>query len=91
MAISWRKDPPLSSVTALLDTGTMDARIGACQALEKLRGDAAPAVPQLRGILRQDDLWLRIRAASGAGCDWKAGCLRTARTSGADFPGTSAH
>jgi hypothetical protein len=64
MAISWRKDPPLSSVIALLDTGTMDARIGACQALEKLRGDAAPAVPQLRGILRQDDLWLRIRAAS---------------------------
>jgi len=64
MAISSRKDPSLTSVIALLDSGTMDARIGACQALEKLRGDAAPAVPQLRGILRQDDLWLRIRAAS---------------------------
>jgi hypothetical protein len=64
MAISWRKDPPLSRVVALLDSDNIDARIGACQALEKLRGDAAPAVPQLRGILRQNDLWLRIRAAS---------------------------
>ncbi|MFM8479302.1 MAG: DUF6288 domain-containing protein [Planctomycetaceae bacterium] len=64
MAISWRKEPPLSDVLALLDSDSLDARIGACQALEYLRGDAAPAVPILRRTLRHEDLWLRIRAAS---------------------------
>jgi hypothetical protein len=64
MAISWRKAPPLSDVIALLDSENLDARIGACHALEQLRGDAAPAVSQLRQALRHDDLWLRIRAAS---------------------------
>ncbi|MBL8817258.1 MAG: hypothetical protein JNL58_14620 [Planctomyces sp.] len=64
MAISWRKDPPISDVIALLDSDSVDARIGACQALEELRGDAAPAVPQLLPALRHEDLWLRVRAAS---------------------------
>lgn len=64
MAISWRKQPPLSDVIALLDSESLDARIGACHALEQLRGDGAPAVPRLQRLLRHEDLWLRIRAAS---------------------------
>lgn len=64
MAISWRKEPPISDVIALLDSDSLDARIGACHALEQLRGDAAPAVPQLLRTLQHEDLWLRVRAAS---------------------------
>ena len=64
MAISWRKEPPISDVIALLDSDSLEARIGACLALEQLRGDAAPAVPQLLRTLRHEDLWLRVRAAS---------------------------
>lgn len=64
MAISWRKEPPVPEVVALLDSENLDARVGACRALEELRGDAALAVPQLRRLLQHEDLWLRVRAAS---------------------------
>ena len=64
MAISWRRQPPLSQVISLLDSDRLDACIGACHALEQLRGDAAPAVPRLRRLMQHEDLWLRIRAAS---------------------------
>jgi hypothetical protein len=62
-AIARRSDPPLSDIIALLDSHKLEARIGACHALEALRGRAAPAVPQLRRTLQHEDLWLRIRAA----------------------------
>lgn len=64
MAISWRKEPPISEIIALLDSENPDARIGACHALQELRGEAAPAVPQLRRTLQHEDLWLRVKAAS---------------------------
>ncbi|MCY2976246.1 MAG: DUF6288 domain-containing protein [Planctomycetota bacterium] len=63
-AIARRKTPPINAVIALLDTESVDARIGACQALEDLRGKSASAVPQLRSTLKHDDLWLRVRAAT---------------------------
>jgi hypothetical protein len=63
-AIARRKEPPLSAIMALLDSENLDARVGACHALEELRGKAAPAVPQLRLALQHDDLWLRVRAAT---------------------------
>lgn len=63
-ALARRKEPPLSAMVALLEATKLEARMGACQALEELRGAAAPAVPQLRRVLQQDDLWLRVRAAS---------------------------
>ncbi len=63
-AIARRKQPPLAEIIALLDSENLDARIGACHALEELRGRAAPAVPQLRLALQHDDLWLRVRAAT---------------------------
>lgn len=63
-ALARRKEPPLSAIIGLLDSPDLDARIGACHALEALRGAAAPAVPQLRRALQHDDLWLRVRAAT---------------------------
>ena len=63
-AIARRKTPTVSAIISLLDSGNLQARIGACQALEKLRGRAAPAVPQLRVALQHEDLWLRVRAAT---------------------------
>jgi len=48
----------------LLDSKNLNAQLGACAALEQLRGAAAPAVPKLQVTLKADDLWLRVRAAS---------------------------
>jgi hypothetical protein len=64
MAIARRREPPLSDIIKMLDSKSVDARVGACQALEELRGKAAPSVPWLRRALKDDDLWLRVRAAS---------------------------
>lgn len=61
-ALARRKAPPLTAIIALLDSEKLDARIGACHALEEMRGAAAPAVPQLRKTLQHPDLWLRVRA-----------------------------
>ncbi|MFY7877012.1 MAG: DUF6288 domain-containing protein, partial [Pirellula sp.] len=63
-AISRRKEPPLAAIIALLDSPTLEARIGACHALEELGGAAASAVPPLRRALQDEDLWLRVRAAT---------------------------
>ncbi len=63
-ALARRKEPPLSDIIALLDSEKLEARIGACHALEELRGRAAPAIPQLRRALHHEDLWLRVRAAN---------------------------
>jgi len=63
-ALARRKEPSLQAMMELLDSETLDARIGACHALEAMRGAAAPAMPQLRRLLQHEDLWLRIRAAS---------------------------
>jgi hypothetical protein len=61
--LSKRKPAPLPAIIALLDSPSLDARIGACHALEELKGAAAPAVPQLRKTLQHSDLWLRVKAA----------------------------
>jgi Family of unknown function (DUF6288) len=63
-ALARREEPPLTEIIALLDSTDLDARVGACHALEALRGKAAPAVPQLRRTLQHEDLWLRVRAAN---------------------------
>lgn len=61
--LAARKPAPVPAIIALLDSPSLDARIGACHALEELRGAAAPAVPQLRALLQHADLWLRVKAA----------------------------
>ena len=63
-AISRRKEPPLTAIIALLDSPSLEARIGACHSLEELGGAAASAVPPLRRALQDEDLWLRVRAAT---------------------------
>jgi hypothetical protein len=63
-AISRRKEPPLAAIIALLDSPSLEARIGACHSLEELGGAAASAVPPLRRVLQDEDLWLRVRAAT---------------------------
>jgi hypothetical protein len=63
MALARRDGVPLPVILTLLDSDSLDSRLGACEALAKLKGKAAPAVPALRETLRSDDLWLRIRAA----------------------------
>ncbi len=61
--LAKRKDVPLPAIMKMLDAPSLDARIGACQALEMVRGAAAPAVPHLREALGHPDLWLRVKAA----------------------------
>jgi hypothetical protein len=63
MALGRRKEAPIPRVLALLDSPSLEARLGACQAIARLKGQAASAVPALRKTLRADDLWLRIKAA----------------------------
>ncbi|MCX6906387.1 MAG: DUF6288 domain-containing protein, partial [Verrucomicrobia bacterium] len=63
IALGRRQEPPMSRVLALLDAPSLNARLGACQALAHLKGRAASAVPALRKTLHSDDLWLRIKSA----------------------------
>lgn len=43
--------------------GNTYSKLGACQLLGKMKQGAAPAVGALRKLLRDDDLWVRIKAA----------------------------
>ncbi len=64
IAISRRKgEAPIAALIALLESPELYGRLGACQALAKLRGKSAPALPALRKTLKADDLWLRVKAA----------------------------
>jgi len=74
-ALARRKAPPLEAIVALLETGNLNARIGACHTLEELRSAAAPAVPQLRLALQDEDLWLRVRAATALALIGKPGLV----------------
>ena len=63
IALGHHKAAPVTRVLALLDSPSLDARLGACQAIVQLKDRAAAAVPTLRKTLHADDLWLRINAA----------------------------
>lgn len=63
IALGRRRDVPVPRVIELLESPSLDARLGACQAIAHLKGRAASAVPALRKALHSDDLWLRIKAA----------------------------
>lgn len=64
MAFARRKSPPISEIITLLESDSVEARMGACVTLEKLRGRAAEAVPNLQQTLKHDHMWLRVCAAS---------------------------
>ncbi len=61
--LAIRKPAPLGAIITLLDSPSLDARIGACHALENLHEAAAPVVAKLRALLQHHDLWLRVKAA----------------------------
>mgnify|MGYP002621913404 CR=1 FL=1 len=63
MALARRKDVQVEPLIRMLDAPKLEARLGACQALEQLRGRAEPAVPRLRETLKADEMWLRVKAA----------------------------
>lgn len=63
LMIARRDAPPVATLVKLLESGSLESRLGACQALAELKGKAATAVPALRIALRADDLWLRVKAA----------------------------
>lgn len=62
-ALARRKDAPIAAMIALLDSPSLDTRLGACQAIAALRGRAAPAVEPLSKSLTSPDLWLRIKVS----------------------------
>ena len=79
MALARRKDVPIPPLLKLLDSPSLEARYGACQALAALRGRAAPAVDPLRKTLAAEDLWLRIKAAEALASIGNPGHGRGAR------------
>jgi len=54
----------INPLIKMLDAPELEARLGACQALTKLKGKAAPAMPKLRETLKANEMWLRINAAN---------------------------
>jgi lysophospholipase L1-like esterase len=61
--IGKKKNVQVEKLIGLLDSASLDTRLGACQALAKYGKDAEPAVPVLLKLLDEDHLWLRVQAA----------------------------
>jgi len=62
-ALAKTQGDVIPRLSTMLESEDLDARYGACQALEYMGDRAAPAVDGLVKLLSQDDAWLRIRAA----------------------------
>jgi HEAT repeat protein len=71
-ALARRKPVPVARVQALLASPSLDARLGACQAIAEFGPEAAAAVPALRELLAADDLWLSVKAAEALAAIGKA-------------------
>ena len=67
LALGRKKSEVVPELVELLGSKRLETRIGACQALAQLRGQAAPAVPALQDALQAGDLWLRVKAAEALG------------------------
>jgi len=64
MALGRRKgEQPVAALVKMLSAPRLEPRYGACDALAKLGGAAAPGVPELTKLLQHSDLWMRIKAA----------------------------
>ncbi len=63
MALARRKDAPIPPLLEMLNSPSLEARYGACQALIALGRRAEPAMGSLQKSLADKDLWLRIKAA----------------------------
>jgi HEAT repeat protein len=58
---------PVEALIDMLDSPSLHARYGACEALKLARGKAAPAVAALKAQLDHEDLWLRCQSAAALG------------------------
>ena len=63
IALSRNKEMRVEPIIELLESPSLDTRLGACQALAQFKNRAAAAVPKLRENLKAEDLWLRVKAA----------------------------
>jgi len=63
MALARRKNVPIDPIIKMLDSTSLYARYGACQALAHLKKSSPQAVATLRKQLKHEDLWLRVKAA----------------------------
>ncbi|MCY3022284.1 MAG: DUF6288 domain-containing protein [Planctomycetota bacterium] len=68
MALSKKPDDVVPQLLGMLKGNDMNARYGACQALEYLEARAAPATDELIQQLSADDMWLKIRASFALSC-----------------------
>jgi len=62
-ALSRKKGDFVGPLLKMLDSDNLNARYGACQALEYLRDRATLATDELTKLLAHNDQWLRIRAS----------------------------
>ncbi len=63
LELAKRKFDDISQLTERLQSSDLNTRIGACQALAKLKPKSDEAVLALIETLNAEDLWLRIKAA----------------------------
>jgi len=62
-SLSRKKGDFVAQLVKMLGSDDLNARYGACQALEFLRDRAAPVTGELTKLLAHNDQWLRIRAS----------------------------
>jgi HEAT repeat protein len=62
-ALAKKQGNFVPQLASMLQSDNLDARYGACQALEYLRDRAAPATDELTKLLSHRDMWLQIRAS----------------------------
>lgn len=72
-ALGRRNAAVVPELIAMLDSPSVDARLGACEAVKNLRGAAPSAVPALRKALAAPELWVRVQAAEALAAIGPAG------------------
>ncbi len=72
-ALGRRRAAVVPELIAMLDSPSVDARLGACEAIKNLRDAAAAGVPALRKTLAAPELWVRVQAAEALAATGPAG------------------
>lgn len=76
MAIQRKPGPkPIAALVKMLDSPQLYQRYGACQAFQKLRGQAVESAPTLIKLLEHEDMWLRVQAAEALAQMGEAGLV----------------
>jgi hypothetical protein len=63
MALARKKDTPVPILIEMLKSEKLNTRLGACVTLGYLRGKSEQAAPALQAALKDEDLWMRVKAA----------------------------